>query len=356
MLSDFLRGKLDELTIKKKKIEEELSTNFSDSSLIKKLSAELGEIKNIVEIYENYQNCEKELGDVEDLLSDPEMKDLAQLEKNELQKKISELEIELKTLMVPKDPNNKKDCIIEIRPGTGGDESALFTEELLRGYMKFAENLGFDIKIISKNENSTGGIKEVILEMIGFNAYEKFKFEGGVHRVQRIPVTESQGRVHTSAVSVVVLPKIEEKEFEIKDADLRIDVYRSSGPGGQSVNTTDSAVRITHVPTGTVVSCQDEKSQLKNKTKALGVLRSRLAMIEEEKKAKELGTKRLSQIGSGDRSDKIRTYNFPQDRVTDHRIKSGKKNFSNLPGVISGNFDEIVATLIQEEASMNMVE
>jgi peptide chain release factor 1 len=205
---------------------------------------------------------------------------------------------------------------------------------------------------MEKSDNESGGLKEAIFEVAGRGAYGLFKFEGGVHRVQRIPVTESQGRVHTSAVSVVILPKVKETEFTINEADLKFDVFRSSGPGGQSVNTTDSAVRITHIPTGTVVTCQDEKSQHKNKARALSVLRSRLAAVEAEKKAQELGAKRLSQIGSGDRSDKIRTYNFPQDRVTDHRITTGKKSFSNLPGILTGDFGDIINELREEEMKL----
>lgn len=358
MITDFSRKKLETLCQKKKDIEEALSQpeNASDPEKLRTFGGELSDIRETVETFEELKKYEQNLKDAKEMEDDPDMKELAAEEKGIAEEKIEELSEILKKLLAPKDPNDNKDTILEIRPGAGGDEAGLFAAELLRAYLRFAEDQGFTTEIIQKNENEAGGIKEVSIEIRGHGAYSKFKFEGGVHRVQRIPTTESQGRVHTSAVSVVVLPKVEEKEFEIKDADLRIDFYRSSGPGGQSVNTTDSAVRITHIPTGVVVSCQDEKSQLKNKTKAMGVLRSRIAAAEAEKKAAELGEKRLAQIGTGDRGDKIRTYNFPQDRVTDHRIESGKKNFSNLPSIMEGNFGEIVAVISEEEAALRMAE
>ncbi len=323
-----------------------------DPHKLRDLSMRLAEIREAVGLFCEYRDFEKQLAEAKELEADPEMRELAEADIILAEENLERLAAELHALLQPKDPHDSKDAIVEIRPGAGGDEAALFVGELFKAYLRFAEAEGFATELLSKNETEGGGIKEVIFEVRGRGAYSRFKFEGGVHRVQRVPVTESQGRIHTSAVSVVVLPKIEEAEFEIKESDLRFDVFRSSGPGGQSVNTTDSAVRVTHIPTGLVVSCQDEKSQLKNKLRALSVMRSRLAAIEAEKKAAALGEKRLAQIGSGDRSDKIRTYNFPQDRVTDHRLTGGVKNFSNLPGIMAGDFAAIVEALSKEESEL----
>ncbi len=255
--------------------------------------------------------------------------------------------------MIPKDPNDEKSVIVEIRAAAGGEEAALFGAQLSRAYMNYARGQGFSVEILSQSEADAGGIKEVIFKIEGHGAYSKFKYESGTHRVQRVPVTENQGRVHTSTITVAVLPEAEEVDIKIEDKDLKIDVYRSSGPGGQSVNTTDSAVRITHIPSGLVVSCQNEKSQLKNKHKAMEILRSRILALEEEKAAKERGDQRLAQIGSGMRAEKIRTYNFPQDRVTDHRIH---QNWSNIPSIMEGNLDRIVSDLTVADNARKLAE
>jgi peptide chain release factor 1 len=283
-------------------------------------------------------DLEKQLIEVKQLFessSDPELRVLAKEEMQRLQKQI-----------VSNNPLNQKNVILEIRSGTGGDEAELFAGELFRMYSRFAERNNWKMTIIESNQSELGGLKSLVAEISGYNVYEKLRFEGGVHRIQRIPKTEKNGRIHTSAASVVVLPKAEEIDIEIKPEDLKIDVYRSSGCGGQSVNTTDSAVRITHLPTGMVVTCQDERSQLKNKAKALSVLRSRLLAEEQEKQTLQTGSARKSMVGSGDRSEKIRTYNFPQDRITDHRIN---KSWFKIDRILSGELDDIVNSLTEEE-------
>ncbi len=307
------------------------------------------EMQPLIELYDKRAQIANDL----EALKDPELADMAAAERPTLEASLREVEDKLRLALVPKDPNDSKDVIIEIRAGAGGDESSLFAAELYRAYVRYAETKGWKIELDSESPSDVGGFKEVVFEIHGTNVYSEMKYESGVHRVQRVPATESQGRVHTSTVTVAVLPEAEETELVINDADLRIDVYHASGHGGQSVNTTDSAVRITHLPTGVVVAMQDEKSQLKNKQKAMSVLRSRLLAAKLEKEQKENREARLSQIGTGDRSEKVRTYNFPQDRITDHRIG---RTQHGLPAYMTGDIGPMIEALQTEDLKQRLAE
>jgi peptide chain release factor 1 len=309
---------------------------------------ERSDIEELVEAFRRFAGVERQIQESRLLLddSDPDMQELAEQELQELEAELAELEERLKALLLPQDPNDDKNVILEVRAGTGGDEAGLFAAELYRMYTRWSEDHRLKVEVLSSNETGVGGFKEVIFAVKGKGAYGRLKYESGVHRVQRVPVTESQGRIHTSAATVAVLPEVDDVEVEIHDNDIRIDIFRSSGPGGQSVNTTDSAVRITHLPTGIIVSCQDEKSQLQNRLKAMRILRSRLYDMELQRQKDELGAARRSQIRSGDRSEKIRTYNFPQSRVTDHRIN---KTVHRLESVLNGDLDEFIDELAQHD-------
>jgi peptide chain release factor 1 len=329
---------------------EELERLVTDPAVIAnrreyaKLARERVQLEAVVEGYRERQRLERDIAEHRELLhdGDVEIREMARSELPAIEAGLAELDERLKTLLIPRDPNDERNTVLEIRAGTGGDEAALFAAELFRMYSRYAERRGWRVEVLSSSPTGIGGLKEVIALVQGDGAFSRLKFEGGVHRVQRVPVTETQGRIHTSAVTVAVLPEAEDVEIDLPEKDLRIDVFRSSGPGGQSVNTTDSAVRVTHLPTGLVVTCQDEKSQHKNKAKALKILRARLLDRARQEQQASIAANRRAMVGSGDRSEKIRTYNFPQSRITDHRVNV---TLHQLDRVLDGDLDPIVDAL-----------
>ncbi|HEX5038990.1 MAG TPA: peptide chain release factor 1 [Candidatus Limnocylindria bacterium] len=347
--------RLAELEARHEEIGQELSTQeiASDPSRLAELGRELARLDPVVTQLREWRTIQAELEGARAMADDPdeEMRAMARDEIDRLSARANELESGLRLLLVPRDPNDDRDVIVEVRAGAGGEEAALFAADLYRMYARYAERRRWKVEVLSTSEAEAGGFKEIIAEVHGDGAYSRLKFESGVHRVQRVPTTEAQGRIHTSTATVSVLPEADEVEVDIDEKDLRIDVYRSSGPGGQSVNTTDSAVRITHLPTGLVVAIQDEKSQHKNRAKAMSVLRARLLEAEQGRQAAERGEERRSQVGSGERSEKIRTYNFPDDRVTDHRIGL---TVHNLPGLLEGDLDRVVEPLIEADQARRL--
>lgn len=346
---DFILNKYKEMSLKVSdpKI-------ISDQPLWRKYVKEMSGMEPVVKKYEEYKKTQDGLSKARELLkteSDEEIRELAKMEIDDQEKKAEDLTRELKLLLLPKDPNDGKNVILEIRAGTGGEEAALFGQDLLRMYLRYAERRGWKAEVIDMNETGMGGVREAVVMIKGKGAYSRLKYESGVHRVQRVPETESAGRIHTSAATVAVLPEVDDVEVDLDPDDVRVDVYRSSGNGGQCVNTTDSAVRLTHMPTGLVVTCQDEKSQIKNREKAFRVLKSRLYDLKVRERNREISETRKSQVGSGDRSERIRTYNFPQGRVSDHRIGL---TLYRLNTFLDGDIDEIIDALITNEQAEKM--
>ena len=348
--------RLEDLVIRYEEVMGELQEPdvANDATRFRNLMKEQSDLAPIVEAFKEYKQCKQNVEDSLMMLeeeSDEEMRELAKEELNESKNRIEELEKEMKILLLPKDPNDEKNVIVEIRAGAGGDEASLFAAEIYRMYVHYAEGRRWKVEMISLNENGIGGFKECVFMISGQGAYSRLKYESGVHRVQRVPETESGGRIHTSTITVAIMPEAEEVDVELDMNDCKFDVFRASGNGGQCVNTTDSAVRLTHIPTGIVISCQDEKSQLKNKDKALKVLRARLYELELAKQHDAEAEARKSQVGTGDRSEKIRTYNFPQGRVTDHRIKL---TLHKLDSILNGDLDEIIDSLIAADQTAKL--
>ena len=342
--------KLKALALRREDLEAQLSDPavYGDAERLKRINRELKELNPVVETYQAYRQAAADLSAAEELLRDPEFRELAQEEISSAKSELERLEQELKILLMPKDPNDHRNVIMELRGGVGGEEGALFAHSLLRMYTMYAQTRGWKLETVSLNETELGGVKECSVLIEGEGAYSRLKFESGVHRVQRVPETESGGRIHTSAATVAVLPEAEDVECVIDPKDLQIDTYRASGAGGQHVNKTESAIRITHLPTGLVVECQDERSQYKNKDKAMKVLRSRLYEMEREKQESAAAAERRSQVGSGDRSERIRTYNFPQGRVTDHRIGL---TLYKIDAIMDGALDELIDALITADSA-----
>jgi peptide chain release factor 1 len=352
-----MMDRLAELEARFEEIGRQLSTPdvAGNPTLLADLGREMSRLEPIVAGLRLWRSVQTQLEQARSMADDPdeEMRAMAREEIDRLAAQSSDLEADLRLRLVPRDPNDERDVIVEVRAGAGGEEASLFAADLYRMYARYAERRRWKVEVLSTSESEAGGFKEIIAEVRGEGAYSRLKFESGVHRVQRVPSTEAQGRIHTSTATVSVLPEADEVEVQIDEKDLRIDVYRSSGPGGQSVNTTDSAVRITHLPTGLVVAIQDEKSQHKNRAKAMSVLRARLLEAEQERQAAERGEERRSQVGSGERSEKIRTYNFPDDRVTDHRIGL---TVHNLPGLLEGDLDRVIEPLMEADQARRLGE